>query len=58
MRYLSKDQCQQEVEKPELLRLVRGRGFRRHYTVDQCKRKPKVNGYCMQHAKMKGMVKS
>lgn len=41
--------CKAIVYKREQLRLVRGRGFRRHYTRKNCDRYAGQNGYCWQH---------
>lgn len=45
-------QCRAMVFIRDQLRLVRGRGFRMHYSGRQCSRAPGASGYCAQHAKM------
>jgi len=44
------NQCKAMVYKRDTYRLVRGRGFKMHYSMEQCKRKTK-DEYCWQHLK-------
>jgi hypothetical protein len=50
------DHCQAIVYVRDTYRRTgRGKtGFELRYTERQCKRKAKINGLCVQHAKMKG----
>ena len=46
--------CDAIVLKRDQLRLSRGRGFKMHYSKEQCSREATVDGMCTQHSKMAG----
>lgn len=43
--------CEAVVWKPEQMRIVPGKGFRRHHIFTQCARPAGEGGLCWQHAK-------
>ena len=50
--------CKETVYKRDTYRYSgRGKsGFEMHYNKQQCSRKPKIEGYCTQHAKWHGLI--
>jgi len=58
-RYAVEDKCKAEVLHRDTYRYTgRGKsGFSMHYNHCQCSRKPVIDGFCLQHAKVAGLVK-